>query len=148
MNSGLLELARGEPEEGVRAQALEAVGTHGASEPVFLELARFLEDPAPGPRLAAAAKLGDAPPPLRAAALVALETRLALERDPAARQLLLQSLVKAGRTEAADPLRRAAARDPSLRPDAEEYLALLERGFVDWSDLLREKSALESARPR
>jgi hypothetical protein len=148
LNAGLLDLARREPDGELRAQALGAVGVHAAPERVFRELAPFLADAAPGARFAAAEKLGDAPPAFRPAALEALDRALAREPEPGTRQILLLSLVKAGRGEAAGLLRRAASNDPGLRADAEEYLSVLARGYVDWSDILREKSLLEAARPR
>jgi len=148
VNAGLLDLARREPTAEMKAQALGALGVHGASERVFLEVSHFLVDASPGARFAAAEKLGDAPPVLRPHALGALDQALAREREPGVRQLLLLSLVKAGRSDASELLRRAALRDPELRPDAEEYLVVLGKGYVDWSDILREKAALESARAR
>jgi HEAT repeat protein len=76
----------------------------------------FLGDPQPAVRLAAAEKLGDAAPEGRLEAMGDLERALALEPEAGVRHLLLWSLVKAGRTEATEPLRRLADRDPSLKP--------------------------------
>jgi hypothetical protein len=143
VRSGLLELAARDGDGEMRAQALSAVDLGSADARVVQELAGFLSDPSPSARLAAAERLGESPAETRGVAVAALEEALGREPEPGIKQLLLAGLARAG---ALEPLRRAAARDAGIRPDAEEFVALLERGLDDWSRILEEKSRLESAR--
>lgn len=146
VNAGLLVLARKDGNADVRAQALGAVEIRSANEAAVRQIAESLLDPAPAPRLAAAERLGETPPELRRAVLPSIESALARETQEGVKHLLLASLVRAGRADAADALRRAAARDPDLRPHAEDYLAALQKGHSDWSEIERIKADLEVAR--
>ncbi len=148
VNSGLLDLAKADPNADIRAQALGAVEIRSAGEAIVLRVSEFLLDPGPAARLAAAERLGDAPPETQRAVVQAVDAALARETEEGVKHLLLVTLVKAGRAGAADLIRRAGDRDPSLRQDASEYLAALQKGYSDWADLERVKADLEGARAR
>lgn len=148
VRAGLFELAARETDGEMRAQALSAVDMTSVDPRAVQELAGFLYDPSPSARLAAAERIGESPPGARVAAVDALEEALGRESEAGIKQLLLAGLARAGGRGALEPLRRAAARDAGIRPDAEEFIALLERGLEDWSRILEEKSRLESARER
>jgi hypothetical protein len=148
VNAELLALVRREQDGDVRAQAIGAVEVRSAGPETVRTLAAHLSDPSPAARLASADKLGDAPPASRTDAVAALDRALEREAESGVKALLLFSLVRAGRASAADALRRAAARDPELRADAEDWLAVLGRGHSDWAELSREKASLEAARSR
>jgi hypothetical protein len=148
VNAGLLDFARSESAGEMRAQALASLEMRSAGEEAVGPLAAFLADPSPEARRASADKLGEAPPEARRAAFAALERALEREADPVLRPALLYNLVRAGRAEAAEALRRAAGRHPELRPHAEDYLALLAREDLEWEHLAREKAELEFARAK
>lgn len=149
VNAGLLELAR-TPAHGdeVRTQAISVVEARMADEATVRRLSDFLGDSSGSVRLAAAERLAEGPPAFRVPTVAALEGAIARERDLSTKSVLLATLVKAGRTEAVAALERSARRDPDVRADAQDYLAILRAGFVDWTDIQFEKSKRETAAGR
>ncbi|MBI3857220.1 MAG: hypothetical protein HY293_16160 [Planctomycetes bacterium] len=147
VNAGLMDLVRtGSGGDELRTQALSGIEVHGADEGTLRRLAEFLSDASGSVRLATAERMAEAPPAFRASTLAALEGAIYRESLADAKPLLLAHLVKAGRAEAISSLERVAAAEPRVRADAQDYLAILRAGFVDWSDIAAEKSKRETSR--
>lgn len=145
VNGGLLALARRDQDGEIRAQALQALTPEAAGEDAVRHLGAFVADPAACVRLAAADKLAQVPATQRFLALSLVEQALSRETETANKQLLLVGLVRLGGS--VDVLRRASA-DPDLRADAEEYLAILQVGGLEWETVAAEKAKREAARTK
>ncbi|MBI4618527.1 MAG: HEAT repeat domain-containing protein, partial [Planctomycetes bacterium] len=149
-----LEIARSSgnaPE--IRAEALAVVDPYYLDSSAVGEVGTFLADPAADVRFVAAEVLGRARAQDRQEVLGLLETSYRSEADADVRAAAVESIVRAGRHESLDVLRKLAPTesDPALAAYLEDYVAVLETGEVDTDridELLEERldQRLERAR--
>jgi hypothetical protein len=97
-------------------------------------------------RQAAALALGGVPAEHMASARESLLSMYRGERDSGVRKALLQSIAQLGFTGAVPELRRLRGVEPSLAPEIDTWIRVLEMGLQEWNLILREKQRLQQVR--
>jgi Arc/MetJ family transcription regulator len=97
-------------------------------------------------RAAASTALGGVPVSEMASARQALLGMYRGESDKGVRKAILQSIVRLGFSGAVPELQRLRGVDPSLAPEIDAWIRVLDMNFQDWSLILREKQRLQQAR--
>ncbi len=67
------------------------------------------------------------------------------ERDPGVRKALLQSIAQLGFAGAVPELQKLRGVDPSLAPEIDAWIRVLNMNLQEWSLILREKQRLQQA---
>ena len=70
----------------------------------------------------------------------------ATRQDPAVRKAIIQSIARLGFSGAVPELQRLRGVDPSLAPEIDTWIRVLNMNLQDWSLILREKQRLQQAR--
>lgn len=96
-------------------------------------------------RKAAATALGGVPAEQMASARESLLAMYRGERDAGVRKALLQSIAQLGFSSAVPELQRLRSIDPSLAPEIDAWVRVLNLGLQEWSLILREKQRLQQA---
>ena len=68
------------------------------------------------------------------------------EKDPTVRKAILQSIARLGFSGAVPELQRLRGVDPSLAPEIDSWIRVLNMNHQDWSLILREKQRQQQAR--
>ncbi|WP_239470291.1 HEAT repeat domain-containing protein [Archangium violaceum] len=97
-------------------------------------------------RAAASTALGGVPAAQMASARQSLLGMYRDERDPGVRKAILQSIAQLGFSSAVPELRRLRGVDPSLAPEVDAWIQVLEMNLQDWSLIQRAKQRLQQAR--
>ena len=90
--------------------------------------------------------LGGVPAAHMASARESLLSMYRGERDAGVRKALLQSIAQLGFTGAVPELRALRGVDPSLAPEIDTWIRVLELGLQEWNLILREKQRLQQVR--
>ncbi|MBI4617015.1 MAG: hypothetical protein HY720_25610 [Planctomycetes bacterium] len=147
IQDGVLSIVRTAKADAVRAQALSSLDLYGA-QPSVVETVAGLLSPTSSLELrySAASALGGAGPQHQEAVVSGIETAYGVEQDQGVRAEMIQSLVRAGRTQALEALQRLREDDPDLRVHIDDYVAILETGEVDFQQIQALKSERERKR--
>lgn len=97
-------------------------------------------------RAAASTALGGVPVAEMANARQALTGMYRGEKDPTVRKAILQSIARLGFSSAVPELQRLRGVEPSLAPEIDAWIRVLNMNHQDWSLILREKQRLQQAR--
>lgn len=97
-------------------------------------------------RAAASTALGGVPVAEMANARQALLGMYRGEQDTAVRKSILQSIARLGFSSAVPELQRLRGVDPSLAPEIDSWIRVLNMNLQDWSLIQREKQRLQQAR--
>ncbi len=97
-------------------------------------------------RAAAALALGGVPAEQMASARESLLGMYRGEQDAGVRKALLRSIAQLGFSSAVPELQRLRSIDPSLAPEIDAWVHVLNLGLQEWSLILREKQRLQQAR--
>lgn len=97
-------------------------------------------------RAAASTALGGVPVAEMANARQALLGMYRGEQDTAVRKSILQSIAQLGFSSAVPELQRLRGVDPSLAPEIDSWIRVLNMNLQDWSLIQREKQRLQQAR--
>ena len=110
------------------------------------QLEQLLRSDSAEVRAAASTALGGVPAAEMARARESLAGRYRGEEDPAVRKAILQSIARLGFSGAVPELQRLRGVDPSLAPEIDTWIRVLNMNHQDWSLILREKQRLQQAR--
>ncbi|MFL5356399.1 HEAT repeat domain-containing protein [Archangium sp.] len=130
----------------VTAKILGQLMTGEISEGSARKLEQFLRSDSPEVRAAASTALGGVPAAQMASAKQALVGMYRDESDPTVRKSIIQSIARLGYSGAVPELQRLRGVDPSLSPEIDTWIRVLEKNPQDWSLILREKQRLQQAR--
>jgi hypothetical protein len=130
----------------VTTKVLGQLMTGEISEGSARKLEQLLRSDAPEVRAAASTALGGVPASQMASAKQSLVGMYRDETDPTVRKSILQSIARLGYSGAVPELQRLRGVDPSLAPDIDTWIRVLEKNPQDWSLILREKQRLQQAR--
>jgi hypothetical protein len=97
-------------------------------------------------RAAASTALGGVPAPEMASARQSLVSMYRGEKDPGVRKAILQSIAQLGFASAVPELQRLRGVDPSLAPEVDAWIQVLEMNLQDWGLIQRAKQRLQQAR--
>ncbi|HYO58937.1 HEAT repeat domain-containing protein [Archangium sp.] len=97
-------------------------------------------------RAAASTALGGVPAAEMASARQALLGMYRGERDPGVRKAILQSIAQLGFSGAVPELQRLRGVDPSLEPEIDAWIQVLNMNLQDWSLIQKAKQRLQQAR--
>jgi hypothetical protein len=128
------------------AQIVGQLMTGEVSAESARKLEQMLRSDSAEVRAAASTALGGVPAAEMASAREALLGMYRGERDPTVRKAILQSIARLGFSEAVPELRRLRGADPSMAPEIDAWIRVLEMNLQEWSLILREKQRLQQAR--
>jgi HEAT repeat protein len=97
-------------------------------------------------RAAASTALGGVPGSEMASARQSLTSMYRGEKDPTVRKSIIQSIARLGYSGAVPELQRLRGVDPSMAPEIDSWIRVLNMNHQDWSLILREKQRLQQAR--
>ncbi|QRK11476.1 HEAT repeat domain-containing protein [Archangium violaceum] len=129
----------------VTAKILGNIDTHKISAGSASGIQSLLRSDDAGVRAAAATALGGVGAEQMASARESLLGMYRDERDPGVRKALLRSIAQLGFSSAVPELRRLRDVDPSLAPEVDTWIRVLDMGLQEWSLILREKQRLQQA---
>lgn len=127
----------------VTAKILGNLYTEKISAESASKLKGLLSSSEPEVRQAAALALGGVPAEHMASAREALTTMYRGERDPGVRKALVQSIAQLGFSGAVPELQRLRGVEPSLAPEIDAWIRVLQMGLQEWNLILREKQRLQ-----
>lgn len=130
----------------VTAKIVGQLMTGEISEGSARKLEQLLRSDSPEVRAAASTALGGVPAAEMANARQTLVGMYRDETDPTVRKNILQSVARLGYAGAVPELQRLRGVDPSLAPEIDTWIRVLEKNPQDWSLILREKQRLQQAR--
>jgi hypothetical protein len=123
----------------VTAKVLGQLMTGEISSDSARKLERMLGSDSAEVRAAASTALGGVPVAEMANARQTLTGMYRGEKDPTVRKAILQSVARLGFSSAVPELRRLRSIDPSLAPEIDTWIRVLDMNHQDWSLILREK---------
>ncbi|MGI8965382.1 MAG: hypothetical protein ACR2H1_04755 [Limisphaerales bacterium] len=129
----------------VRANGLLFVAAHIKQLPenFTTTMADYLHDSSHYLRTTAAEALGKAPETMKSFVVPHLEQAFAAETDLIAQRTILTAIVRAGKGDAGEILKRL-----SPTGDVKELQSILERGLTDPNEIIQEKAKLDSEKGR
>jgi HEAT repeat protein len=137
-------LASSDPK--VTAQILGNLMTGEISTESVRKLQQLLGSDSAEVRAAATTALGGVPAADMASARESLLGMYRGERDPGVRKAILASIARLGFSSAVPELQRLRGIDPSLTPEIDAWIRVLNMNLQEWSLILREKQRLQQAR--
>ncbi len=130
----------------VTAKVLGQLMTGEISAKSARKLEGLLRSDSPEVRAAASTALGGVPVTEMASARQALVGMYRDEKDPTVRKAILQSVARLGFSGAVPELQRLRGVDPSMAPEIDSWIRVLQMNHQDWSLILREKQRQQQAR--
>ncbi|MBN1208062.1 MAG: HEAT repeat domain-containing protein [Myxococcaceae bacterium] len=130
----------------VTAQIVGQLMTGEVSAESARKLEQLLRSDSAEVRAAASSALGGVPAAEMTRAREALLGMYRGEQDPTVRKAILQSIARLGFSGAVPELQRLRGVDPSLAPEIDAWIRVLEMDLQEWSLILREKQRLQQAR--
>ncbi|HYO67939.1 MAG TPA: HEAT repeat domain-containing protein [Archangium sp.] len=130
----------------VTAKVLGQLMTGNISPESARKLEGLLGSDSAEDRAAASTALGGVPVSEMASARQSLTRMYRGEKDPQVRKAILQSVARLGFSSAVPELQRLRSVDPSLAPEIDTWIRVLDMNHQDWSLILREKQRLQQAR--
>jgi hypothetical protein len=127
----------------VTAKILGNISTEKIGAEAASQLKELLGSGEAEVRQAAATALGGVPAEHMASAREALISMYRGERDPGVRKALLQSIAQLGFSGAVPELQRLRGVEPSLAPEIDAWIRVLNMGLQEWNLILREKQRLQ-----
>ena len=127
----------------VTAKILGNISTEKISAESASQLKGLLSSGEAEVRQAAALALGGVPAEHMASAREALISMYRGERDAGVRKALLQSIAQLGFSAAVPELQRLRGVEPSLAPEIDAWIRVLNMGLQEWNLILREKQRLQ-----
>lgn len=143
---GAVAAAAASSDPKVTAQILGQLMTGEISTESARKIEQLLGSDSAEVRAAAASALGGVPAAEMARAQESLTDMYRGEEDRAVRQAILQSIARLGFAGAVPELQRLRGVDPSLTPEIDTWIRVLNMNYQGWSLILREKQRLEQAR--
>lgn len=137
-------LASSDPK--VTAQILGNLMTGEISAESVRKLQQLLGSDSAEVRAAATTALGGVPAAEMASARESLLSMYRGERDSGVRKAILASIARLGFSGAVPELERLRGIDPSLAPEIDAWIRVLNLNLQEWSLILREKQRLQQAR--
>jgi len=130
----------------VTAQVLGNLMTGEISSESVRKLQQLLGSDSAEVRAAATTALGGVPAAEMASARESLLSMYRGERDSEVRKAILASIARLGFSGAVPELQRLRGIDPSLAPEIDSWIRVLNMNLQEWSLILREKQRLQQAR--
>jgi hypothetical protein len=129
----------------VTAKILGNISTEKISANSASQLKSLLSSDDAGIRQSAALALGGVPAEQMASSREALLAMYGSERNAGVRKALLQSIAQLGFSGAVPELQKLRGVDPSLAPEVDAWIRVLNMGLQEWNLILREKQRLQAA---
>jgi hypothetical protein len=130
----------------VTAKVLGQLMTGEISSDSARKLEHLLGSDSAEVRAAASTALGGVPVAEMANARQALTGMYRDEKDPTVRKAIIQSIARLGFSGAVPELQRLRGVDPSMAPEIDSWIRVLNMNHQDWSLILREKQRQQQAR--
>jgi HEAT repeat protein len=130
----------------VASRILGQIMTGEASPESARKLEQLLRSESAEVRAAATTALGGMPASEMASAREALLGMYRGEKDVSVRKAILQGIAQLGFSGAVPELQRLRSVDPSLAPEIDAWIRVLNMNLQEWSLILREKQRLQQAR--
>ncbi|HYH95060.1 HEAT repeat domain-containing protein [Hyalangium sp.] len=130
----------------VTAQILGKIMTGEVGAESVRKIQQLLSSDSAEVRAAATTALGGVPAAEMASARESLLGMYRGERDPGVRKAMLESIARLGFSSAVPELQRLRSVDPSLAPEIDAWIRVLNMNLQEWSLILREKQRLQQAR--
>jgi hypothetical protein len=130
----------------VTSQILGNIMTGEVSPESARKLEQLLGSDSSEVRAAATTALGGVPVTEMASARQSLLAMYRGERDPSVRKAILESIARLGFSSAVPELQRLRGIDPSLAPEIDAWVRVLNMNLQEWSLILRERQRLQQVR--